>query len=378
VARSRTNGLQSLLKAVGTIAGYAALHALLSPNRGEGKPGASEVQFGGASSWDESPESHRRRAAQLGRGREAASPWQIPWRGWKDIFWRTLQQVQDDRLLAIAAGVVFYGLLALFPTLTVIVSLYGLFAQPATIENHIFLISDFVPEQAVAIIREQIERLVARDIAQLSFGFLLGLAIALWSANAGVKAIIDALNVVYEEKEKRSFIRLNLISFAFTIAAVAVVLTTIGAVVVAPFFFDQIWFGEEVRRLVQLGRWPALIALLLIGLAFLYRFGPSRANAKWRWLSVGSVAAVALWVAGSALFSFYIQNYANFDATYGSLGTGIGLMLWMWMSIVVILFGAELNAEIEHQTAVDSTHGKARPLGQRGAAMADTVGRSYR
>jgi membrane protein len=192
--------------------------------------------FGAESSWDESRESHRQRAMQPGRGREAVSPWQIPWRGWKDIFWRTLQQVQDDRLLAIAAGVVFYGLLALFPTLTVIVSLYGLFAQTATIENHIGLISDFVPEQAVAIIREQIEQLVARDIAQLSFGFLLGLGIALWSANAGVKAIIDALNVVYEEREKRSFVRLNLIAFVFTMGAIAAVLLAIGAVVVAPFF----------------------------------------------------------------------------------------------------------------------------------------------
>jgi membrane protein len=376
MGQSRKKGLQSLLKAAGTIAGYAALHALLTPTVRESNPASHRAPFGAEGSPGEFGESHRERAVQSGRGRDAVSPWQIPWRGWKDIFWRTLQQVQDDRLLAIAAGVVFYGLLALFPALTVIVSLYGLFAQPATIENHIVLISDFVPEQAVAIIREQIERLVARDIAQLSFGFLLGFGIALWSANAGVKAIIDALNVVYEEREKRSFVRLNLISFVFTMGAIAAVLLAIGAVVVAPFLLDRIWFGDELRRLIEFGRWPTLIAVLLIGLACLYRFGPSRVNAKWRWLSVGSVAAVILWVAGSALFSFYIQNYANFDATYGSLGTGIGLMLWMWMSVIVILFGAELNAEIEHQTAQDSTRGAARPLGKRGAAMADTVGRS--
>ena len=367
----RRTGSLSLLKAAGIIAGYAALNALLTPGKREDAPGAS---IGGKTSRDEPFAAQQERAAERGRGRAALWPWQIPWRGWKDILRRTYRQIQDDRLLAISAGVVFFALLALFPAVTAIVSTYGLFAQSATIEEHIVLVSAFAPEQAVSIIQEQIGRLVAKGEAQLSIGFILGVGIAIWSANAGVKAIIDALNVVYEEPEKRGFFKLNLISLTFTVGAVATVLLAIGAVVVVPLLLDRVGMGESAARLLEFGRWPGLVVALLFGLALLYRYGPSRTKAKWRWLSVGSVAATALWIAGSALFSYYIKNYANYDATYGSLGTGIGLMMWMWMSTIVILFGAELNAEIEHQTAVDSTHGAAKPLGRRGATMADTVG----
>ena len=343
----------SLLKAVALIVASAALSALLTRAREEASDRAGQD-----------------------RGRSAESPWQISWRGWKDILWRTYQEFQDDRLLAISAGVVFFALLALFPAVTALVSLYGLFAQSATISDHIGVISDFAPDQAVSIIEEQIKRLVSRGDAQLGFGFALGLGIALWSANAGMKAIIDALNIVYEEREKRGFFKLNLISLAFTAGAVAAVLFAIGAVVVVPLVLDRVGLGGFSERLIEFGRWPALLIAILIGLALLYRYGPSRTKAKWRWLSVGSLLATALWIAGSALLSYYIRNYANYDATYGSLGTGIGLMMWLWMSTVVILFGAELNAEMEHQTTVDSTRGPQKPMGARGATMADTVGRS--
>jgi membrane protein len=223
-------------------------------------------------------------------------------------------------------------------------------------------------------VSEQIERLVSRGAGELSFGFLLGLGIAVWSANAGMKAIIDALNVVYEEDEKRGFFRLNLISLSMTFGAVLAVLVAIGAVVVVPIVLVQLGLEGFASRVIALGRWPGLIVALLLGLSVLYRFGPSRRQARWRWLSVGSLVATVLWIAGSAAFSYYIQNYANYDATYGSLGTGIGLMIWLWISVIAVLFGAELNAEIEHQTAVDSTRGPERPLGRRGAAMADTLG----
>jgi membrane protein len=317
------------------------------------------------------------RATHGDRGRTAESPWQISWRGWKDILWRTYQEFQDDRLLAISAGVVFFALLALFPAVTAIVSLYGLFAEPATISEHIGIINTFAPDQLVSIVEEQIKRLVARDNAQLGFGAILGIGIALWSANAGMKALMDALNVVYEEREKRGFFKLNLISLAFTLAAVAAVLFAIGAVVLVPLALDRIGLGTVSERLIEFGRWPVLVVTILFGLALLYRYGPSRTKAKWRWLSVGSLVATLLWIAGSAALSYYIRHYANYDATYGSLGTGIGLMMWLWVSTSAILFGAELNAEMEHQTAVDTTRGPQKPMGARGATMADTVGRSY-
>ena len=315
-------------------------------------------------------------SAHMSRGGagSADAPWQIPWRGWKDILWRTYQQIGEDRLLAVAAGVVFYGLLALFPALTAIVSLYGLFANAATINDHLTMAAGILPGGAIDIIREQVVRLASKGDAKLGFGFIVGLGIALWSANAGMKAIIDALNVVYEEKEKRGFIKLNLISLAFTLAAIAALLLALGAVVVLPLLLAWLGFATVTASLVQYARWPVLLVLVIVGLALIYRFGPSRREARWQWLSVGSVFAAVAWLGSSALLSWYLGSFAHYDATYGSLGAAIGMMMWMWISSIVILFGAQLNSEIEHQTARDSTVEHDKPLGARGAVMADTVG----
>ena len=204
------------------------------------KPPATGA-YGTTRSSDEPRVVQYTRAHEPGRGRHADAPWQIPWRGWKDILWRTYQQIGEDRLLAVAAGVVFYGLLALFPAVTAIVSLYGLFANAATISDHLSMATGILPSGAIDIIREQVARLASKGDAKLGFGFILGLGIALWSANAGMKAIIDALNVVYEEKEKRSFVKLNLISLAFTLGAIAALLLALGAVVVLPLLLA--WLG---------------------------------------------------------------------------------------------------------------------------------------
>jgi membrane protein len=314
------------------------------------------------------------RAREPARGRQATAPWQFPWKGWKDVLWRTYQQLNEDRLLAVAAGVVFYGLLALFPGITALVSLYGLFAKPSTINEHLSVMAGLLPSGAFDIFQEQVSRLVAKGDAKLSFGFVFGLAVAFWSANAGMKAMMDALNVVYDEKEKRGFIKLNLVSLCFTLAAIASVLLAIGAVVVLPLVFSYVGLGSVGALVLSIARWPVLLMLIIVGLALLYRFGPSRREPRWQWLSVGSVFAAFAWLAGSALLSWYLANFANYDATYGSLGAAMGLMMWMWVSSIVILFGAELNSEIEHQTARDSTVNGDKPLGARGAAMADTVG----
>ena len=204
--------------------------------------------FGTRRSSDEPKSVQHARAHEPRRGRHADAPWQIPWRGWKDILWRTYQQIGEDRLLAVAAGVVFYGLLALFPALTAFVSLYGLFAKASTINDHLSMAAGILPGGAVDIIREQITRLVSKGDAKLGFGFIVGLGIALWSANAGMKAIMDALNVVYEEKEKRSFIKLNLVSLAFTLAAIASMLLALGAVVVLPLVLARIGLASVTEN----------------------------------------------------------------------------------------------------------------------------------
>ena len=319
---------------------------------------------------------HMARAAEPGRGRKASVPWHIPWEGWKDILWRTYQQIDEDRLLAVAAGVVFYGLLALFPAVTAFVSFYGLFAKASTINDHLSVAAGLMPAGAFGIVQDQVGRVLSKGDIKLGLAFASGVGLALWSANAGMKAIIDALNVVNEEKESRGFIKLNLVSLAFTTGAIAATLVAVGCVVVFPLVMSSIGLGSLTGLVLQIIRWPVLIVIVILGLALLYRYGPSRREARWRWLSVGSVVAALAWMAGSALLSWYLANFANYDATYGSLGAAIGMMMWMWMSSTVVLFGAQLNSEIEHQTAKDTTTGPDKPLGVRGATVADTAGKA--
>lgn len=357
---------------LGVVLGYKVLNAILPRKEKVEQP--PSVAFGGRSSRQEPVSVQLSRAAEVGRGRQAINPGEIPWRGWSDVLWRTYEQVQEDRILSIAAGVVFYALLALFPAVTALVSLYGLFAQSSTIQEHLAFLTTLMPGAAVTIIDEQIARVVSKGNTQLGVNFLIGLGIALWSANAGMKALIDALNIVYEEEEKRGFFKLNLVALAFTVGAILSLLFAIGAVVALPLLLDSLGLGRLTNLLVDYGRWPVLMLGLIVGLAVLYRYGPSRREPKWKWVSIGSLLAGVLWIAGSAALSLYLEKYAHYDATYGTLGTAIGLMVWMWMTTIVILLGAELNSEMEHQTAADTTEGRPKPLGTRGATMADTVG----
>ena len=307
-------------------------------------------------------------------GRLSHHPFQIPWQGWKDVLWRTYVRTNDDRLLATAAGVVFFGLLAVFPAITALVSCYGLFADPSTISANLQNLALMLPDGSFQIVQDQIGRVLSKGHTALGVTFLFGLVLALWSANAGVKAVIDALNVVYEEREKRSFIRLNLLSLAFTTGSIAALLLMVSAVVALPLVLGHVGLAPQSKLIVSLSRWPLLLVILLGALAVLYRFGPSRRPARWQWLGVGTVVAALLWIAGSSLLSWYLSNFGNYNATYGSLGAAIGLMMWMWMSAIIVLCGAELNSEIEHQTALDTTVGAPKPLGRRGARMADTLG----
>ena len=335
------------------------------------RPGAQDHHNNEASS----PETSVTRAAtQPGRGRRSRSPFAIPWAGWKDIFWRTYQRIDDDRLLATAGGVVFFGLLAIFPAVTALVSSYGLFADPATISANLQTLATMLPEGSFQIVEDQVGRVVSKGNTTLGATFLLGLLLAIWSANAGVKSIFDALNVAYEEREKRSFIRLNSVSLAFTVGGIAALLLMVGAVVAFPLALNHLGMAPESKLIVALARWPLLFLILLAALAILYRFAPSRDAPRWQWLSLGAVTAALLWIAGSALLSWYLSEFANYNATYGSLGAAIGLMMWMWMSAIVVMFGAELNSEIERQTLRYTTTGEPKPLGSREAVSADTVG----
>ncbi|GLH80642.1 hypothetical protein SSBR45G_55510 [Bradyrhizobium sp. SSBR45G] len=267
----------------------------------------------------------------------------------------------------------FYTLLAIFPALAALVAIYGLFSDPARITGQVEQLQGLLPGGAIEIARDQLTRVSANGSQALGVTFLVSLAISLWSANAAMKSLFDTLNVVYRERETRGFIRLNAVSLLFTGGAILFALLAIAAIVVVPVLLTYLGLSDAADLLLRIGRWPAIFVCVALGLALIYRYGPDREEPKWRWISWGSALAAALWLAGSALFSWYAANFGSFNATYGSLGAVIGFMTWIWISAIVILIGAELDAELEHQTLRDTTTGGDKPLGTRGATMADAV-----
>ncbi|WP_293905970.1 YhjD/YihY/BrkB family envelope integrity protein [Phenylobacterium sp.] len=310
-------------------------------------------------------------AQEPGRGRVAAWPGAIPWRGWRDIAWRTWQEVNQDRLTVVAGSVTYFTLLAVFPALGVFVSLYGLIADVKAVEEQLKDLSAVFPPEAVKLIGEQMLRLATGKPGGLSLAFVVSLLLSLWSAAAGMRSLFDGLNIAYDETEKRGFVRLSALTYGFTAALIVFLMLVSAILVAAPIVLEAA--GLRTDWLIAV-RWPLVFAVAAAAVSATYRFGPSRQPARWRWVVPGGTAAAALWMAGSAGFSWYLNHVASLDATYGSLGAVIGFMLWVWFSVLVVLVGAELNAEIEHQTALDSTTGKPEPMGKRGAAMADTVG----
>jgi membrane protein len=288
----------------------------------------------------------------------AAAREQLPLERWRSLGARVYRQFNDDRIMAVAGGVVFYALLGIFPAITAFVSFYGLFSDPTTVTAHLALVEELLPTGAINIIRDQAMRAAEGGTAQLGLASIAALLFAIWCANSGTKSIIDALNIVYGEKETRSFLKLNLVSLLLTLGAMAALLLAVGAVIVIPLLLAA--FGVGSVGELEVLRWPLLVVLVLMGLAALYRFGPNRSHARWRWLSAGAATAAIAWLASSALFSWYLSNFANYNAIYGSLGAVIGLMMWMWVSTIVILLGAELDAEIAREIGNNRQEPQAR------------------
>jgi membrane protein len=307
------------------------------------------------------------------QGHAARRPHAFPPRAWWSILSRVWSEIGKDRVTLIAAGATFYLLLALFPALAAFVSLYGFVADPRTIAEHISFLGGFLPSGGLDIIRTQLDALVSQDRESLSLAFVAGLAIALWSANNGVKALFEAMNIAYQEVEQRGFLMLNLLSAVFTVGAIAVGILLLVSVGVVPAALALLRLDAWTEILIAIGRWPLLLVFVWAAITLLYRFGPSREPAKLRWLSWGAALTTIVWLISSVGFSYYLQNFADYNATYGSLGAVIGFMIWVWISVVILIVGAELNAEMEHQTAIDTTTGDPLPLGSRGAVMADTV-----
>lgn len=365
---------------VWTLALATALVGIVAlPRRGNDATGGRTEKGPGADSARQTSPSHTGDDAhavarsQTDRGRQATGPTEIPAKGWKDIAMRTYRDMNENRIPLVSAGVTFFTLLAIFPAVAALVSCYGLVANASTINDQIASLQGIMPQGALDIIGDQVKRLNEKGDVTLGFSLIIGIALSVWSANGGVKHVFDALNLVYNEREKRNFVVLNLISLGFTAGALLFLILALFAVVVLPVVFKFIGIGGDAW-LIALLRWPALLLAVLGGLSVLYRYGPSRDAPRWRWVTPGSAVAALLWLGGSLLFSWYVSSFGSYNQTYGSLGAAIGFMTWIWISLMIVLMGAQLNAEMEHQTAEDTTVGEPQPLGTRRANMADTLG----
>ena len=307
-------------------------------------------------------------------GHRATHPVSIPAGGWWAIVKRTYRQASKDNLGLIAAGVAFYGFLALVPVLGAMVLTYGLILDPQEIVRQFASVAPALPGDVAKLIGEQLDALIATSSRKKGIGLLVSLSLALYGAMKGAGAVVIALNIAYEEKDKRGFIAGNLANAMITVGAVLLAVTLILATAVTHALMSLLGpMPYLLAMLVKVAGWAVAAGISIAGLAALYRYGPSRANARWRWLTPGSLLATAGLIATSSLFGWYASNFGNYNATYGSLGAVVVLLMWLYLSAYVLLLGAEFNAEMEHQTAADSTTGRAKPLGARDAVMADEV-----
>jgi membrane protein len=314
------------------------------------------------------------RARQPGRGRDATTPVDIPAVGWKDVAWRMVLAFSANRIIAMSGGVAFFALLAIFPAIATVVSLYGLFSNAQTVIEHLDLLTGILPAGILQMVRDQALLVASKSNNTLGIAFATGFGIALWSANSGVSALFDALNVIYGEKEKRSLVTFYATTLVVTFGAVVFVVLALAAVVFLPIVLGFMGLNTPAEKILMVARWPVLLVFVAAALSTIYRLGPSRREAKWHWVTLGSAAAALLWVGASMLFSWYVTAFDSYNRIYGSLGAAVGFMTWTWISAMIVLLGALLNAELEHQTAHDTTDGPPKPLGLRGATMADHVG----
>jgi membrane protein len=307
------------------------------------------------------------------KGRLAASPAEMPWRGWRAVIGRTFHEMISDKISLVAAGCAFYAVLALFPAISMLISVYGLAFNPATVEPQLQVLRTLLPEAAFTLIADRVHVLVAQPPATLGFSLIVSTLITLWSSATGTKSMLSALNMAYEELETRSFLTFQATGFAFTIGAIVSAVVGIAFLVFLPAGLTFLGVPGGQKWLIQLVSLLVMMAFVMLALSLLYRYGPSRRKAKWHWVTPGSTVATLLWFVASALFSLYVSHVASYDATYGPLGAVIAIMMWFWVTAYVVLLGAELNAELELQTARDSTLGPPKPIGRRGAFVADHV-----
>jgi membrane protein len=311
-------------------------------------------------------------------GREAERPSDIPPRGWFAVLKRVKAEVKDDNVSLLAAGVAFYAMLAIFPAIIALVTVYGMVADPAQVESQVGQFARNLPSGADQLLTEQLRNVVSAGRQALSIGLALSLLGVLWSASGGVQGLVKGLNVIYDERETRGFVKLRGLSLLLTLGAIVVAVVALALITVFPGVIDNLGLGRAGQLAASIARWVVLALLVLTALAVVYRFAPDRANPRWRWVGPGALVALVLWLLGSVGFSWYVDNFGKYNQTYGALAAVIILLLWLYLSAFAVLLGAEFDAESERQTARDTTAGPERPLGAREAEVADTLGESPR
>jgi membrane protein len=344
------------------------------PGRQDGQGTDAGPQGPGAAAGSEPPARHTTDPAAVadgGRGRRAERPEQIPPKGWKEIALRLKTEIKQDQVPLLAAGVAFYALLSLFPAIIAAVSIYGLVADPTTVRDQIARLTETLSPETAKLVGEQIRQVTAGAGGALGLATVLGIAIALWSASSGMKALITGVNMAYDESESRKFLKLRGLALLLTLGAMVLMGIALALIVAFPAVTGD--WPTALRWTASILRWLLLAALLTAGLAVLYRYAPDRDEPRWTWVSWGSGIATLLWVVASIGFSIYATFFGNYNKTYGALAGVIVLMFWLFLSAFVVLLGAELNTEMELQTARDTTAGPERPLGERQAHAADHV-----
>ncbi|MFW8594448.1 YihY/virulence factor BrkB family protein [Cribrihabitans neustonicus] len=310
----------------------------------------------------------------MARGRHAEAPQQIPPKGWKDIALRVKDEITSDHVSLIAAGVAFYGLLALFPAITALLAIGGLLIEPQQIVDQISKLSGLVPQEVMTIITDQATAVAGSREGGLGLTAVVGILIAIYSASKGMNSLIEGMNVAYDEDEKRGFFMKTFVTLALTLFLIIGLLFGLVATIAVPSALALLDAGPVVETLGTLAVWAVLVVMTMAGLAVLYRYGPSRDKPEFQWVSVGAIAACVLWIIGSAGFAFYVANFGSYNESFGTLAGAVVLLMWFWISAFIVLLGAELNSEMEAQTATDTTVGPDEPMGQRGAVKADRLG----
>jgi membrane protein len=306
-------------------------------------------------------------------GVNAAKPSQIPLKGWKQIVKRAWAENSADNMPIIGGGVAFFGFLAIFPALIAMISIYGMVASPDTVARQVESISSALPASAAGLITDQLRSITSHSGGALTTSLVISVLLAVWSASGGVGNLMTAVNLAYDEVETRGFIKRKLIALGLTLGAIVFVLLTLALVAVLPAVLDALPLGVVGTVLAQVVRWVLLLVVMAGSLAVLYRIAPDRDAPRLRWVSLGSIVVTVLWAVVSLLFSFYVNNFGSYDKTYGAIAGVIVLMLWLYLTCYLILLGAEINAEAEHQTARDTTEGDPVPMGTRNATVADTL-----